>query len=126
MGHGHRRIEHNAQVKLTSLRDMHERPLALTGLEYQDGPGPGGLRSVHVDGNVTACPPADHSQPALARATGATCSGQSTKKRRLGIHARHRPSSDTSCPFTPPGPESNSVHNSQRPSPGSFVYCGLF
>jgi len=44
MGHGHRRIKHTAQVQLTSLRDMHEKSLPLTGLEYPDGPSPGGRR----------------------------------------------------------------------------------
>ncbi len=89
MGNGHRRIKHNAQVQLASPRHARE----VTSAHGARVPGRPRVRGAAPQCTLTACPPADHSQPALARTTGATCSGQSTKKRRLGVHARHRPSS---------------------------------
>ncbi len=56
MGHGHRRIKHNAQVQLTSLRDMHEGSLPLTGPR---------ARGAAPQCTLTACP---HGGPLTARA----------------------------------------------------------
>ena len=122
MGNGHRRIKHNAQVQLTSPRDMHERPLPLTGLEYPDGPGGRHLNAQCTEGR----PPPDRTQPVvppqLPRAT-ARGSRPARGGRRASHHALHRRSSLPIQVGPILGHSRGPGTRSSRPRPGHGSFC---